>query len=111
MTPVQRAWRGGRNDWRLHVLSVFSVSVAFVCLAAALLVVVNVDNLRQSWARSGKASVFLRQGASASAVSEIERALRAHPGIKEVRHVSSEAARAELVGANADPVLSKLPDA
>src|SRR5258707_155723 len=36
MSPLERAWRGGRSDLRLHVLSIFSVSVAFVCMVAAL---------------------------------------------------------------------------
>ena len=38
MGSLERAWRGSRNDWRLHLLSVFSVAVAFVCLSAATLV-------------------------------------------------------------------------
>jgi len=41
MTSWQRALRGGRSDLGLHVLGVFSVAVAFVCMASALLVVVN----------------------------------------------------------------------
>jgi cell division transport system permease protein len=111
MTSLQRAWRGGRNDWRLHALSVFSVSVAFVCLASALLLMVNVDQVRQAWARAGRATVFLKAGASDAAVTELERALRGSPGVQDVRFVTSEAARRELVGATADPVLSKLPAA
>jgi len=111
MTPIERAWRGGRNDWRLHALSIFSVSVAFVCLASALLVVVNVDHLRQVWGRSGRASVFLTASAKDAEVAEIERALRAHPGVQSVRLVTSEAARRELAGVAADPVLGKLPAA
>jgi cell division transport system permease protein len=109
MTSIQRAWRGGKNDWRLHALSVFSVSVAFVCLAAALLVVVNVTHLRDAWARSGRATVFLKAGAPAGDVAELERALGAVAGVKDVRLVSGEAARRELVGATADPVLGSLP--
>jgi len=47
-SPFKRAFRGAKNDWRLHALSVFSVAVAFVCLAAALLLVVNVGQVRTS---------------------------------------------------------------
>jgi len=43
MRPVERAWRGAKNDLKLHSLGIFSVAVAFVCLGATLLAVVNVD--------------------------------------------------------------------
>lgn len=108
MTDLQRAWRGGKNDWRLHALSVFSVAVAFVCLASAVLVVVNIDGLRARWAQSGRASVFLASGVDAARAAEIEQALRATPGVEDVRFVSSEEARRELLNAG-DDVLAKLP--
>lgn len=110
MSPIDRAWRGGRNDWRLHVLSTFSVAVAFVCLAASLLVVVNVDGLRSRWARSGRASVYLKQGAGEEQVRTVERALRATAGVTDVRFVSSADARRELLTERRDPVLEALPD-
>jgi cell division transport system permease protein len=109
MTPLERAWRGGRSDWRLHVLSIFSVAVAFVCMAAALLVVVNVEALRDSWARSGRASVYLKPGVAQSAVTEIEDALRKTPKVRSVRYVPSEEARNDLLDGRSDPVLSQLP--
>lgn len=109
MTPWQRALRGGLSDLRLHVLSVFSVSVAFVCMAAALLVVVNVDSLRAKWARAGRLSVYLTDGTTRDAATDIERALRATPRVHSVRFVSAEDARQEVLGGHADPVLSALP--
>ena len=57
------AWRAGRSDLRLHALSVFSLAVAFVCLAAALLVVTNIQAVRDRWARAGRATVYLRENA------------------------------------------------
>ena len=41
-----RTWRAGRSDWRLQALSIFSLAVAFVCLASALLVVTNLAAVR-----------------------------------------------------------------
>jgi cell division transport system permease protein len=108
-SPIQRAFRGAKNDWRLHALSVFSVAVAFVCLAAALLLVVNVGQVRARWAESGRASVFLRKNATAEQVSTLEKALRGSEGVSSVRVVSSEDARHELVGLSNDPVLDALP--
>ncbi len=110
MTAVQRAWRGCRNDWQLYVLSVFSVAVAFVCLAATTLVVVNVQDLRQRWEGLGRLSVYLAPNTAREKVAEIEQALRKTGGVRSVRFVSTESARDELMSASADPVLQKLPD-
>lgn len=109
MTSIQRAWRGGKSDWRLHVLSVFSVAVAFVCLASALLVVVNMDGLRERWSSIGRASVYFRSGATPDQVREIERAVRQSSAVTDVRFVSSEDARRDLLANGDDKVLSALP--
>lgn len=108
-SPLRRAFRGAKNDWRLHALSVFSVAVAFVCFAAALLLVVNVGQVRARWAESGRASVYLRKNATAQQVAAIEKALKQSDGVTSVRVVSSEDARRELVGLTNDPVLDSLP--
>jgi cell division transport system permease protein len=109
MTPIERAWRGTKNDWRLHALSVFSVAVAFVCLASALLVVVNVSHVRDRWASSGRASVYLKKGTDRPQIASIERALRASEGVVDVKFVSSEDARHELTGQSDDPIIDSLP--
>jgi cell division transport system permease protein len=109
MTSLERALRGVKNDWRLHLLSVFSAAVAFVCLGSALLVVVNVDGVRQRWASTGRASVYLEPGATAEQISAIEKALRGSYGVVEVKRVSSEEARRELIASGSDPVLDALP--
>lgn len=109
MTPIERAWRGTKNDWRLHALSVFSVAVAFVCLASALLVVVNVSHVRDRWSSTGRASVYLKKGAEREQIATIERALRASEGVTDVKYVSSEDARHELTGQSDDAVIDSLP--
>jgi len=109
MRPIERAFRGAKNDLRLHALGVFSVAVAFVCLGATLLAVVNVDQVRERWASFGRASVFLTRGASAEQVSAIERALRASNGVTDVRHMSAEDARREAGLGGKDPVIDALP--
>ena len=109
MTPIERAWRGTKNDWRLHALSVFSVAVAFVCLASALLVVVNVSHVRDRWSSTGRASVYLKKGANREQIAVIERALRASEGVTDVKFVSSEDARHEMTGQSDDPIIDSLP--
>lgn len=109
MRPIERAFRGAKNDLRLHALGVFSVAVAFVCLGATLLAVVNVDHARERWASLGRASVFLARGAAAEQVQAIERALRASDGVTDVRRLTAEDARREAAGPGKDPVIDALP--
>ncbi len=109
MTPLERAWRGSKNDWRLHLLSVFSVAVAFVCLAASVLVVVNVHGVRARWAETGRASVFLKPDASEDQIETIQKALRGSEGVTEAKYVSSEEARREITASKDDEVLAALP--
>jgi cell division transport system permease protein len=110
MTTFERAFRGLKSDLRTHLLSVFSVGVAFVCLVATLLVVVNVEHVEERWRSIGRLSVYLRANAERTQIDELERALRATPAIRQVRYLSSEAARRELLRDDPDEVLSGLPE-
>lgn len=109
MSTASRAWRGGKADWKLHALSAFSLAVAFVCLASALLVVVNLDEVRHRWARAGRASVYLRDGATDEMVSDLRKALEQTPGVTAVRFVSPSDARHEVVTDDSDAALAALP--
>ena len=110
-STTKRAWRNGKAEWKMHVLSVFSLSVAFVCLASALLVVTNLDAVRARWQRMGRSTVYLRDGADASQVQDLREALVRTPGVKNVRMVSPEEARRQLVTDAGDAALAALPPA
>ena len=109
MSPFDRAIRAMKNDWRLHALSVFSVSVAFVCLAAALLVVVNVRAVQDRWQTTGRASVYMKPDVTRDQVAAIEKALRTSEGVTGLRFVSSEEARNDIIQDNGDEMLAALP--
>jgi cell division transport system permease protein len=129
VTTTRRAQRGMVREWRLHALSVFSLAVAFVCLGAALLVVTNLSAAEDRWAHAGRASVYLKDGASQDDVDVLRAALLRVPGVTGARYVSSGDARVEfgremdghdaLVGLPADAfpasieldVASDMPDA
>ena len=104
-----RTWRAGRSDLRLHVLTVFSLAVAFVCLAASLLVVTNLAAVRDRWSRSGRATVYLRDGTSDAEAADVARALESTPFVKKVRLVTSIEARREVVSDESDKALAALP--
>src|SRR5580700_8101044 len=106
-----RTWRAGRGSLRVHLLSIFSLAVAFVCLAAALLVVTNIAAVLDRWSRAGRATVYLRDGASDAEVAALTAALEGTEGVKKVRFVSSAEARREVVTDERDKTLSALPAA
>ena len=108
-TTARRAWRNGKAEWKMHVLSVFSLSVAFVCLASALLVVTNLEAVRARWQRMGRSTVYLRDGADPALVQDLRDALARTAGVKQVRVVSPEEARRELVSEAGDAALAALP--
>lgn len=95
-STARRARQGMLREWRLHSLSVFSLTVAFVCLGAALLVVINLRAVAQRWAHAGRASVYLKDGASREEVDALRTALVRLPRVTGVRYVSSGDARAEF---------------
>jgi cell division transport system permease protein len=111
MNAFQRAWLGIKNQWRLQLLSIFSVSVAFVCLGAFLLVVFNIAELHRDWATRGQLSVYLRDGAPPEAVGRIMTALNASPEVAEVMHITRANARERVLQHEADDLLAALPEA
>jgi cell division transport system permease protein len=96
VSTTRRAQRGMVREWRLHALSVFSLAVAFVCLGAALLVVTNLRAVEQRWAHAGRASVYLKEGATQDEVDALRVAVARVPGVTGVRYVSSGDARVEF---------------
>jgi cell division transport system permease protein len=101
------SWRAGRRDWRLQILSVFSLSVAFICLAASVLVVTNVEALRDRWSRAGRATIYLKDSAKEPEVGALTQALGQTQGVARVRRVTAEEARKEVV--TSDESLAALP--
>src|SRR5580692_6741723 len=96
VSTTRRARRGMVREWRLHALSVFSLAVAFVCLGAALLVVTNLRAVEDRWAHAGRASVYLKDGATQDEVDALRGALARVPGVTGVHYVSSGDARVEF---------------
>jgi cell division transport system permease protein len=109
MSAVGRVWRSGRGDVKVYLLSVFSLAVAFVCLASALLVVVNLRAVEARWARAGRISVYLREGTTNDQVAQLRRALEQTPAVAATRHVTAADARKEMVDDGLAGSLAVLP--
>lgn len=110
MTLFERAWRGARNDFRLYLLSTFSVAVAFICLGASLLTVFNVQALKGRWENTGRLSVYLKPGTLPEEMESIRAALQKSSGVSEIRYLTAKDARAELLSTTRDPLFDSLAE-
>jgi cell division transport system permease protein len=99
------------REWRLHALSVFSLAVAFVCLGAALMVVANLRVVEERWAHAGRASIYLKDGATQDEIDALRVALARVPGVTGVHYLSSGDARMEFgqTQLDANAALAGLP--
>jgi cell division transport system permease protein len=102
-------WRAGRSNWKLQATSIFSLAVAFICLASAVLVVTNLAAVRDRWSRAGRATVYLRDDVGDDEVRSLVQALESTEGVSKVRFVSREDARSEVITESGDEQLAALP--
>jgi cell division transport system permease protein len=88
-----RARRGIREEARLYLVSVTSLSVAFLCLAGALLALANLSELAQRWGRSHHMSIYLKADASPEDTTRLIAALQELSTVATVEHLSAAMAR------------------
>ncbi len=89
-----RARRGFREELRLYLVAVTSLSVAFLCVGGALLATTNLSTVAERWGESGRMSIYLRDGARAEDVTQLKMVLEGLPEVSAVESLSSEEARA-----------------
>jgi cell division transport system permease protein len=107
---ILRARRGLRDDFKLYLVAVSSLTVAFLCLGSALLAVENLSAVEARWGKSGRLSVFLGDTADAEEVRRLQEVLRELPEVESLQYVSPEAARERfLEHAEIDTELAALP--
>lgn len=96
-STLRRAARGMREEAGLHAVAISSLTIAFMCLGLALLLLSNLDSLASSWERAGRVTVFLRDGARPDDVAQLVLALEGVSGVAQVDHVTSAEAREQFV--------------
>ncbi len=95
-TTVRRAMRGIKREWQLHLLAVFSLTVSFICLTAAMLVVTNVHAVSERWGQTARLTVYLKDTATPSEVGNLKDALLRVDGLADVKYISGSQAHAEF---------------
>lgn len=109
-TAVARARRGLREERRLYVVAISSLTVAFLCLGTALLAIENLSELAARWGQSGRLTVYLRDGATADDVQGLRSVLEGLDEVEAVNHVTATEARTRfLEHASIDAELGALP--
>lgn len=111
MKAIERAWRGGRSEWRMHAVSALSAAVAFLCLSFALLIVVNIDQLERRWDSVGRMTAYVIDGTTEADAVQIVRALKSTDDVAHVRYLSSEVSRSEMLEHATTALLQSLPHA
>ena len=95
-TAFTRAARAMREDAKLHLVAVSSLTVAFLCLATALLGMANLGEVAEAWGRTARMSIYLQDGASGDDVAQLRLLLEGLPEVRRVEHHTGADARAEL---------------
>lgn len=94
---IARARRGLREELRLYLVAISSLSVAFLCLGSALLAITNLSRMADQWGRTGRMTVYLAEDAQAADVSQLRAVLSGLAEIDGVAHVTAEQARAQFI--------------
>jgi cell division transport system permease protein len=109
-TAITRAARAMREDAKLHLVAVSSLTVAFLCLASALWAIANLSSVADAWGRSARMTIYLRDGAGAEEVDRLRLLLEGLGEVREVEHLTRARARAQfLENAELDAELADLP--
>jgi cell division transport system permease protein len=111
-TIYTRARRGVREDVKLYVAAVSSLTVAFLCLGTALLGVANLSELADRWGRTHRLSAYLADDAQESEVARLTEILSALSTVSKVEFTSPEQARTRFLrDTAAESALRELPEA
>ena len=109
-TAIRRAARAMREDARLHLVAVSSLTVAFLALAAALFGIANLASVADAWGERGRLTIYLRDGAEDEAVDQLRLLLEGLPEVRAAEHRTSREARAIFLDqAEVDAALTDLP--
>jgi cell division transport system permease protein len=109
---IRRSTDGLRRHPLLFLLSVATVSAAFLSFAATLTTAFNLDKLIDKWANAAEITIYLKSDVDEQDMAQLTKAVGALDGVARVESVNQTQARerfAKNLGAYADTV-SELPE-
>lgn len=96
-SAISRARRGLREEIRLYLVAIVSLSIAFLCLGGSLLAVQNLSKLSDAWSRAGRMTVYLSDDAREEDIAQLRVILEGLAEVDRADYVSSEQARAQFL--------------
>jgi len=113
-TSLHNAWkrarRGLREDVRLYLVAITSLSIAFLCLDGALLALSNLGRLSDDVGRTRAVTLYLRDGVRTAEIEQLRLTLESLEEVEGVEHVDAGAARERFMsGADLPEELAGLP--
>lgn len=110
-TTARRVKASMKRDFRAHMTTSLALSVAFLCLGAALMVITNLRALELRWAHAGRCTAYLADDARAEDIRALQAALTQVSYVKNANYVSSGDAQKRFLqdDGGRDPALSSLP--
>lgn len=107
-----RTWRGLSGRPTGVFLTLGSVALALLLVGGVFLVAQNLDRLTQGWGSGARVAVDLQPEVAPADAARVEQALREMAGVRAVRRVEPEQAKARLMkqlGSDADVVAAVEP--
>lgn len=96
-SAIVRARRGFRDDRRLYLVAISSLTVAFLCLGGALVGVANLGALAERWGQNGRLTIYLEDEAREQDVAQLRMVLESLDEIRHLEAVTPAQAQAELL--------------
>ncbi|MDJ0764084.1 MAG: permease-like cell division protein FtsX [Myxococcota bacterium] len=81
-----------RRPW-LHLLSLFTLSAAFLSFTATLTAAINVDGLLARWVGSAELTVYLQEGTDSAELTRLSSAIEKIAGVSRVEPILPDQAR------------------
>ncbi len=88
----RQAWVSVRRSGRSAIMSIGTITIAFVTLGGFLLVSLNVQQIIDRWREAAEMSVYLQDSIDAQAQQNLEQALKSHAAVAGVEYVSKPGA-------------------
>lgn len=95
---VERAFLNIRQNMLVNVLTIITISLAFLILSLFLLVYVNLERVTASWSDRVQITAYFERDLSNVEISDLSKRIRAIPGTSAVDYVSREEAFRRFYG-------------
>ena len=84
----KQAWISIRRSGRSALMSIGTITIAFITLGGFLLISVNVQRIVDRWKEAAELSVYLQDAIDEETRSRLDQVLKEHPAVSGVEYVS-----------------------